>query len=315
MPSVSVVICTLNREALLRECLASIARMSDPQETEIIVVDNGSVDDTVAMVRREFPTVRLLVQSKNVGFCVANNIGVAASSAPYVMLLNSDAVLLSDTAGNLVRFLKEHDDVKCVGPRIVLPSGERQPRVFGNLPSLWRIAMQSLYLGQLFPRTPAFEGIDGRDRPGPVDDVGWISGVCMVMRRLDFIAAGGFDPTFFIYCEDVDLCSRLSQRGGRIVRVDADPVLHYGGGSSPLISAQLRNSLLQQRNLLKVVRGRSGRLASGLAALLISLGLLLRIAVGVARIPTRGIQSNVLLRSSWVRIRDLVMPVSMPVAR
>jgi O-antigen biosynthesis protein len=314
MPTVSVIICTYNREALLRKCLTSIIRTSDMHATEIVVVDNASVDDTAAMVRREFPTARLLVQNENVGFCVANNIGVAASSTPYVMLLNSDAVLLGDTAGNLVRFLEEHHDVKCAGPRIVLPSGERQPRVFGNLPSLWRIAMQSLYLGLLFPRIPVLEGVDGRDRPGPVDDVGWISGVCMAMRRLDFIAVGGFDPTFFIYCEDVDLCSRLSECGGRIVRADNHPVLHYGGGSSPLIAAQLRNSLLQQRNLLKIVRRRSGRLACGAASLLIALGLLLRIAVGVTRIPTRGLRSNVLLRSSCLRICDLVMPVPMPLA-
>jgi GT2 family glycosyltransferase len=315
MPTVSVIICTYNRAALLRECLTSIIRTSDMRASEIIVVDNASVDDTAATVRREFPTVRLLVQNENVGFCVANNIGVAASSAPYVMLLNSDAILLSDAAGNLVRFLEEHDDVKCAGPRIVLPNGERQPRVFGNLPSLWRIAMQSLYLGRLFPWIPVLEGVDGRDRPGPVDDVGWISGVCMVMRRLDFISVGGFDPTFFIYCEDVDLCSRLSERGGRIVRIDTYPVLHYGGGSSPLVAAQMRNSLLQQRNLLKIVRRRSGRLASAAASLLISLGLLLRIIVGVARVPTRGLRSNILLRSSWLRIRDLVSPVSTPLAR
>lgn len=315
MPTVSVIVCTYNGEALSRECLTSIIRTSDVHVTEIIVVDNGSVDDTVAMVRREFPTVRLLVQNENVGFCVANNIGVAASSAPYIMLLNSDAVLLGDTAGNLVRFLQEHENVKCAGPRIVLPNGERQPRVFGNLPSLWRIAMQSLYLGLLFPGIPVLEGVDGRDLPGPMDDVGWISGVCMVMRRLDFIAVGGFDPTFFLYCEDVDLCSRLSQRGGRIVRIDNHPVLHYGGASSPLIAAQLRNSLLQQRNLLKIVRRRSGRSASAAASLLISLGLLLRIVVGVAHIPTRGLRNNVLLRSSWLRIRDLVMPVSTPLTR
>jgi N-acetylglucosaminyl-diphospho-decaprenol L-rhamnosyltransferase len=215
----------------------------------------------------------------------------------------------------LVRFLEEHENVKCAGPRIVLPNGERQLRVFGNLPSLWRIAMQSLYLGLLFPGIPVLEGVDGRDRPGPMDDVGWISGVCMVMRRLDFIAVGGFDPTFFLYCEDVDLCSRLSQRGGKIVRIDNHPVLHYGGASSPLIAAQLRNSLLQQRNLLKIVRRRSGRSASAAASLLISLGLLLRIVVGVAHIPTRGLRNNVLLRSSWLRIRDLVMPVSTPLTR
>jgi GT2 family glycosyltransferase len=283
------------------------------RETEIIVVEDASRDNgaTIAMTQREFPSVRLLALAENVGFCAANNLGVAASSAPYVMLLNNDAVLLSDTGGSLVRFLQEHPDVTCVGPRIVLPNGARQPRVFGNLPSLWRIAMQSLYLGQLFAHVPILEGVDGLERSDLVRDVGWISGVCMVMRRLDYRAVGGFDPSFYMYCEDMDLCSRLKAYG-RIVHLDEHPVLHYGGGVASSIDAQLRNSLLQQRNLLKIVSRRSGRVTAHAARLLISLGLLLRILAGLALIPRRGLKGNIVLRSSWLRLSDLIRPVSMP---
>jgi GT2 family glycosyltransferase len=311
MGRLAIVIVNYNTAALLRGCLAAIHAVTDVKGTEIIVVDNASVDNSAAMVSREFPEVRLLALSENLGFGVANNLGVATSSASYIMLLNSDAVLLEDTGVGLVRYLEEHDDVSCVGPRIVLSTGERQPRVFGNLPSLWRIAMQSLHLDLLFPRTSIFEGTDGRDRGHMESDVGWISGVCMVMRRADFLAVGGFDPGIFMYCEDVDLCSRLSERGGRIVRIDRFPVLHYGGASSPSMAAQVKNTVRQQRNLLRVVRGRSGRAASHAARLLLLTGLLLRIAAGLVLTPKRGVRSNLLLCSSWRRMVDLVLPVSL----
>jgi GT2 family glycosyltransferase len=308
--ALSIVICNFNRAALLRECLASILRGADSDSTEIIVVDNASADDSAAMVRREFPSVRLLAQSRNLGFCVANNLGVAAATAPLVMLLNNDAVLLGDAAGRLVRYLDAHDDAKAVGPRIVLANGERQPRVFGNVPTLWRIAMQGLYLWRLFPRLRIFEGVDGGARPGPEDDVGWISGVCMLVRRADYLATGGFDPSFFMYCEDVDLCWRLCADGGRIVRLDDCQILHHGGGQAATVASQLRNSRLQQRNLLKIVRKRSGSAAVRVASLLIFIGLALRLGAGLALLPVRGVERNVLLRSSWLRARDLVRPDS-----
>jgi len=306
MAVLSVVIVSYNTVVLLHDCINSILSTSDMDSTEIIVVDNASVDDSVAMVRQKFPAVRLLVQNENVGFGAANNVGVAASSAPYVMLLNSDAILLSNTARSLIRYLEENPGVSCVGPRIVLPNGQRQRRAFGNLPTVRRIAMQSVCLGLLFPRVAAFEGVDGGDRPGPEDKVGWITGVCMMMRRLDFVAAGGFDPTIFMYCEDIDLCWRLSGDGSKIVRLDDHPVLHFGGGSSPSTTAQVRNSRLQQRNLLNIIQIHSGRLASNVTAILILLGLAPRIVAGVCFLPMKGLRHNMILLSSWFRILDLV---------
>jgi GT2 family glycosyltransferase len=306
MAVLSVIVVSYNTAALLHDCINSILTTSDIDSTEIIVVDNASVDDSVAMVRRMFPAVRLLVQNENLGFGAANNVGVAASSTPYVMLLNSDAILLGNTATSLIRYLEENPGVSCVGPRIVLPNGQRQRRAFGNLPTVWRIAMQSFCLGLLVPRVAAFEGVDGGDRQGPEDEVGWLTGVCMVMRRLDFVTAGGFDPTIFMYCEDIDLCWRLSEGGRKIVRLDDHRVLHFGGGSSPSTAAQLRNSRLQQSNLLKIVKIRSGRLASNLAAILIFPGLALRVVAGVCFLPIKGLRQNMMLLSSWFRILDLV---------
>jgi GT2 family glycosyltransferase len=305
MPELSVVVCTFNREALLRECLASIFRTADMQSTEVIVVENGSTDGTVEMVRTDFPTVRLIVLPTSVGYCVANNVGAAAATAPYLMLLNDDAVLIGNAADGLVRHLERRPDVKCLGPLVLLASGAPQPRVFGNLPSLWRIAAQSLYLGMLLPGFVAFEGVDGR-RVGPAGAVGWISGVCMVTRRADFLSVGGFDESFYMYCEDIDLCWKLTQHGGRVVRDEKFSVLHYGGGQAASVTAQIRNSLLQQRNLLKIVRRFSGPASARAAALLIFVGLAPRLLVGLCVSPRRGVAGNALLQTSFVRLKDLL---------
>jgi GT2 family glycosyltransferase len=165
--------------------------------------------------------------------------------------------------------------------------------------------MQSLALGAVLPGSRLLDGIDGRARPGPEQRVGWISGVCMVMRRADFIAAGGFDPAIFRYCEDIDLCARLALRG-TIMRLDTLPVRHYGGASSPALAAKLRNTVWAQRNLLRIVRARSGPRAAIAARLLLVVGALLRLAAGLALAPRRGFRCNVLLRSSWLRLLDLV---------
>ena len=306
-PTVAVIVVSYNTVSLLRECLSSIQAVRLGHDTEIVVVDNNSADDSARMVARDFPKAKLIVSKANTGFGSANNIGVRACGSEYVVLLNSDTVLQEDTIGRLVDYLDSHRHVSCVAPRIVLPDGARQPRVFGNQPSLWRLAMQATYLGVLFPRSRLLEGTDGSDRLGGTErHVGWVSGVCMAMRRADFLAIGGFDEAIFMYCEDLDLCARLSCDGRNIVRVDRWPVRHYGGASSPTIEAQVRSTVWAQRNLLKVVSRQHGPVSALAARLILLLGLAFRLAAGLARIPQRGLKGNLLLRASLARLPELL---------
>lgn len=305
MPRYSIVIVSYNTAALLADCLRAVAAQTDLANTEVIVVDNASSDESVAMVARDFPWVHLIAHSENAGFGIGNNLGVRQSSAPYVLLLNSDAILLEDTGAALVDYLERHEDVIAVAPKIVMTNGERQPRVFGNLPGLWHILMQSLDIGSLFPRIPALAGIDGRDLTRPEQNVGWISGVCIAMRRSDYEAVAGFDPALFMYCEDIELCWRLSKRGGRIVRLDRHGVLHLGGGSSRGLAGQLRNAVMQQQNLLQIIAKHEGKATSLAARALIFGGLVMRTCAGLAVVPRRGFANNLLLRTSLRRMRAL----------
>jgi len=307
MPELAVVIVSYNTADILRDCLHALYRhAAGGPEMEVIVVDNDSRDGSVAMVREEFPSVRLIAHGRNVGFGAATNIGIEATQAPYLMLLNSDAMMLSNVGDSLVAYLKANPDVVCVGPRVVLRDGTPQPRVFGEQPSLWRLAMQSSGLSRMFPRSFLFRGIDNNHCNSAEMDVGWISGVCMAMRRSDFVAVGGFDPAIFMYCDDIDICSRLIKRGGRVVHLDGPCVMHYLAASSKSAAARLRIAVWQQRNLLKVVRDRSGLMALFCARLILLAGHLPRMAAGLVLGLRQGFDSNTVFLSSWCRVLDLV---------
>ena len=299
-------IVSYNTIELLRECLQAVHQHSKNIATQVIVVDNASSDNSPEMVMQEFPQVTLLKMTDNLGFGVANNIGVEAANSPYVMLLNSDAILLGDVGKSLVNYLATHADVSCVAPRVVLPNGAPQPKVYGQLPSAWRIWMQSLGINQVFPKQNLFSGIDGLLESAKSLQVGWLSGVCMVMRRQDYLNVGGFDQRFFMYCEDVDLCVKLNRSIGRVVLVGEPDVLHYGGASSKTVSAKQRNAVWQQRHLLMIVRERCGNLSWASSMIAIMFGLCVRLIAGVVLIPLRGIRFNDPLNMAWARLVDLV---------
>lgn len=302
-PLLSIIIVSFNTRELLRECLQAVFSRVALDDVEVIVVDNASRDGSPEMVRQDFPAVRLLARQDNPGFGGGNNVGVAAASGDFIFLLNSDAILRTDTPHRLAHWLQHHPDVACVGPRIVLPSGEVQPQAFGHLPSPWRLLMQAL--GGATAGLPRLEGVDGRVRFGPEYTVGWLSGVCMCMRREHYLAVGGFDERFFMYGEDVALCGRL-RRFGASVLLDESDVMHYGGASSPSAASRVRNAVWQQRHILLVCRDEFGLLAAAAGHGAVGLGLLLRLAAALVLVPRRGWAGNALLHTSWARLLDLV---------
>lgn len=301
---VSIIIVNFNTEAHLQACLSSIYEHCE-EEVEVIVVDNNSSDDSCAMVKRDFPAVKLIESSVNLGFGMGNNVGVQHATNPYVMLFNSDAMLQMDTAKALANYLDDNPDVSCVTPRVVLPETLTiQPKTFGFLPNFKTVLMQSLGLNKLFPTLKQFAGVDGDYRWKRDMVVGWVSGVCMVIRRTDYLKVDGFDQRFFMYCEDIELCMKLSNLG-KIVLLDDYDIIHIGGASSKTEQAKVRNSVWQQRHLLMIVKDYYGTLQMRAAQLVIGLGLCVRLmAAGFQCLINDG-KTPTLFHSSWARIKDL----------
>lgn len=289
---------------MLRECLEAIFEHTTGLAFEVVVVDNASSDGSAEFVRTVFPQVRLVALDKNLGFGLGNNAGVDVALGRYLFLLNSDAILMENSALSLVQYLDNNPDIACVGPRIVLPDGGVQPKSFGHLPTPWRLLMQSLGLGYL--GVPMFEGVDGIRRGDCETDVGWLSGVCLCLRRDDYLVVGGFDARFFMYGEDVALCARLHREKGRVVLLDRFDVLHYGGASSPSLSSRIRNAVWQQRHILQICQDEYGWWARSVSTCFVTIGLLLRLGAALAIVPLKGLEKNTGLHSTWARLLDIL---------
>jgi N-acetylglucosaminyl-diphospho-decaprenol L-rhamnosyltransferase len=229
-PSLDVVIVSYRCEELLRDCLASLRDHAPAGSMRVHVVDNASGDGTAEMVRREFPEVALTVNEDNLGFSVANNVGIAAGSAPYVLVLNPDTRITPGALDALLAVIEERSEVGMVGPRLELDDGSfdhASRRSFptplgalGHFTGLGRGARSPAALAQY--RAPAVQA-------GPVDAV---NGAFMLIRRAALARVGGFDERYWMYMEDLDLCYRLAQAGWVTWYEPAVTVIHVKAGTS-----------------------------------------------------------------------------------
>ena len=224
MADVSVVVVTWNAREWIARCLESV------RGNEVIVVDNGSTDGTVELVRTEFPDVRVIEQ-ENRGMGGGNNTGMRAADARYFFLLNSDAWVTGDAVEQLARFADSHPDAAVVGPRLLNPDGSLQPSVRA-FPTLWRLATEYLFLRKLAPRSRALNSFyEGGFDHDEVREVDWLFGACLLVRRDAADEVGLFDESFLMFSEETDWCYRFRQAGWRVFFFPGAEVIHVGGAS------------------------------------------------------------------------------------
>jgi N-acetylglucosaminyl-diphospho-decaprenol L-rhamnosyltransferase len=225
MADVSVVVVTYNALPLLERSLESV------QGYETIVVDHGSTDGTVEVVRERFPAVRLIEQ-ENLGFGAGMNTGMRAASGDYFLLLNADAWVVADAVERLVAFAEEHRKAAVVGPKLLNPDGTLQRSVRG-FPTVWRIATEYLFLRKVAPRSRLFNAFYGAgfDHES-VREAEFLGGACLLVRRQAFEAIGGFDEDFFMMSEEVDWCFRFRQAGWKVLFYPGAEVVHVLSSSA-----------------------------------------------------------------------------------
>jgi GT2 family glycosyltransferase len=221
---VSVVVVTWNAADHIERCLESVRCY------ETVVVDNGSTDGTVALVRERFPGV-VVVEQDNKGMGGGNNAGIRASEGKYVLLLNSDAWVEGDAVERLAALADAHPRAAVVGPRLRNPDGSLQRSVRGD-PTLWRLATEYLFLRKLGPRTNAFNAFYGGgfdyDAPGRVES---LYGAALLVRREAIDEVGLFDEAFFMFSEETDWLHRFRQAGWEVWYTPEAEVVHLGGAS------------------------------------------------------------------------------------
>ncbi|MDD1650147.1 MAG: glycosyltransferase family 2 protein [Methylococcaceae bacterium] len=235
-PEVSILIVSFNTCERLRQCLTSLPAARGPITTDTIVVDNDSKDGSAELVSKEFPAVRLIRSPVNLGFARANNQAWEIARGRYLLLLNPDAVLSDGTLAHAIGLMDRHPQVGMAGGRLVDENGHDQPsaRMFPTLP----IEFFNLSgLAGRFPKSRLFGRFDRSwadpDQPGEVD---WVPGAFAILRREAIEQTGFFDPRFFLYYEEVDLCRRIKAAGYCIMYWPELRIMHVGGESSKTLA-------------------------------------------------------------------------------
>jgi N-acetylglucosaminyl-diphospho-decaprenol L-rhamnosyltransferase len=230
MIDLSVVVLNWNVRDLLERCLASLR--SNHYALEIIVVDNASHDDSVALVRAKFPRAIVIANSENRGFTGGNNQGIAASHGRYVMVLNPDTEVLGDAIDRVVDYLDRHPDVGALGPQLLNPDRSIQSSR-RRFPTLTTAFFESTWLQGLAPRGILTHYTMDDVPPDHPHEVDWLNGACTVFRREALDRVGLYDAeNFFMYSEELDLCRRMKEVGWKIVYLPEAQVVHYVGRSS-----------------------------------------------------------------------------------
>jgi GT2 family glycosyltransferase len=283
-PALALIIVSYNVCRDLHECLASVYASDFDERLQVIVVDNASRDETVDMVRSEYPAVELIVNSANVGFPRANNQGLAVARAPFTLFLNPDTLLMRDTLSVCVRFMRDHADVGLVGCKVRYPDGAIQYECARNFPSLTAMVWEALYLNVLFPTNKHF----GKSLMGDWDhedsrDVPCVLGAFMLTRMSILGAIGGMDESVFMFMEDLDLCYRVRQAGWRISYVADATIVHKGGRSQESYMGSLKLTGAQARYAF--FRKHSGRFAATMCRAILVMQGLFRLTVSLCLMP------------------------------
>jgi GT2 family glycosyltransferase len=267
MPELAAVVVTYNGLPHLERTLESL----DGYET--VVVDHGSTDGTLGLVRERFPAVRI-VEQENRGLAAGWNRGIRETSAPFLLVLNADAWLVDGAAERLTAFADEHERAGFIAPRLLNPDGSLQPSVRA-FPTPWRLATEYLFLRKLAPRSRALNAFYGAGfRHDEVREIDFAKAAGFLLRRAAFEEVGPFDEDFFLFSEETDWCYRLREAGWKSYFYPGAEIVHVGGASWRAESATLFTE--QVRGHLRFLAKHRGRKTAARARRVLLAGLRLR---------------------------------------
>ncbi|MGQ1947061.1 glycosyltransferase family 2 protein [Geofilum sp. OHC36d9] len=228
----SVVIVTHNSLPFVRLCLDTLFWQTDDR-LEVIMVDNASSDQTVSVVRTNYPLVKVIANDKNVGFGTACNQGMRVALGRYYLMLNPDTVVPEDITQRVLAFMLDHPDCGGMGVYMTDGMGCYLPESKRGLPTLFRSFCRFSGLTALCPASRRLAGYYlGHLSEYEVSEVEVLSGACMVLRADAIAKCGGFDERFFMYGEDIDLSWRLKKAGFKIFYNPSISIIHFKGEST-----------------------------------------------------------------------------------
>jgi len=255
---ISISIVNYNTQGLLAECLKSIyAALGSILSFEVIVADNHSGDDSLTLAKQQFPNIKYIENKANLGFAKATNQTIQQSSGRYVFLLNPDTAVMGEAIQRMFSYMEEHRDIGILGCKLVMP-GNIIHRNCSPFPWLLLVLENPFNIFKIpywvYQRVKL-----ARSDYGTAQDVDWILGSALMVRRQAFEKAGLLDERFFMYTEDMELCYRMKRRGFRIRYIPDAVILHHQNVSGNK-EFGLKKRLIEYISVQKLFEKYSGKL-------------------------------------------------------
>lgn len=264
---VSILVISYNTRELTLACLRSVYEQTRRVTFELIVLDNHSVDGSAEAIEAAFPGVRLIRAGRNLGFAGGNNVAAREARGRYLLLLNPDTVVLDGAIDKLVAFADANAQWGILGGRTVFADGTLNPASCWRRPTPWSSFCIAAGLTAMFPTSDLFARESfGSWRRDSIREVDIVSGCFFLVRRELWLGLGGFDPAFFMYAEEADLCLRAAKRRVRCAVTPEATIVHYGGASEK-VRADKMVRLFQAKAQLARRHWAPGWVAFGVAML------------------------------------------------
>jgi GT2 family glycosyltransferase len=229
----SVIILNYNVRYFLEQCVFSVQKALENIDSEIIVVDNNSQDDSCGMMKQDFPDIQLIENKKNFGFPKGNNLGVAAAKGEYICILNPDTLVAEDTFTKVLAFAKQKSNVGIVGVKLIDGTGNFLPESKRGIPTPWTAFTKITGLYKIFPKSRFFgKYYAAHLTENETGKVEILVGAFMFMQRELYNKIGGFDETCFMYSDDIDLSYSALKIGKTNYYFHESSVIHYKGEST-----------------------------------------------------------------------------------
>jgi N-acetylglucosaminyl-diphospho-decaprenol L-rhamnosyltransferase len=256
----SIIIINWNSAEYVRKCLGSLFENCKGMDFEVIVVDNGSFDACQRIITDEFPKVRFLQSSENLGFARANNFGAERAEGEFLLFLNPDTEVIDNAIGGMLSFMKSLPDAAVLGCRLLNSDKSFQTSCVQAFPTILNQVFDSDMINK---RLPAFTTGKVEDSIKGPAKVQMVSGACMMVRKKIFEEVGNFSPEYFMYTEDLDLCYKAHQAGYSNYYTGAFSVIHHGGGSSYQRKETSYANVQMRESIFKFFRKTRGRFYAG----------------------------------------------------
>lgn len=229
MPELAILIVTWNSQATIWQCLDSIYKNCQNVLLEVLVLDNASTDETVNIIKTDFPQVKLFESPENLGFARGNNALVDKADSEFILFLNPDTVIMNVSVYQMLKYIKENNSVVALGPKLLYGDNSFQLS-YAKFPNLRTELFTKIYQRSTNQkRSWILKYLEKNSLK--VKEVDWISGACLLTRRDVLNSVGKFDENFFLYFEDADLCYRMKSKG-KIIYFPQAQVKHVVGQST-----------------------------------------------------------------------------------